>query len=123
MFNIAGSEELSLLTSLQSGRRGKTRHQTVLKRSEGYCSPPEKDVSEGYPFRRGSRRNLWLVCNSFEAVELNVHSWRAAGFAVLRPDCNGDLRTKTENVCWQVWMEKLESSLKLPAADFLVPLT
>lgn len=47
-----------------------------------------------------------------------MHSWRAGGFAVLRLDCYGDLRTKTENVCWQVWMEDLESSLKLPAADF-----
>lgn len=46
-----------------------------------------------------------------------MRSWRAGGSAVLRPDCNGDLRTKTENVCWQVWMEKLESSLELPAAD------
>lgn len=94
-FNVTGSEELWLLTSLQSGRRRKP------------C-----------PFLTRRGRNLQLICNSFEAVELNVHSWRAGRFAVLRPDCNGDLRTKTENICWQVWMEELESSLELPAADF-----
>jgi len=90
----------------------------VLKRCAGYCSPPTEDASEGFPLLVRGGRNSRLVCNSFEAVELNMPSWRAGGFAVWRPDCNGDLRTETANVCWQVWMEELESSLKLPAADF-----
>lgn len=97
---------------------GKTRHQSVLRRSEGHHSLPKKDTLEGHSLLRRSRRSLQLICSSFEAAELNMHSWRAGGCTVLRPDCNGDLRTKTENVCWQVWMERLESSLELPAADF-----